>query len=112
MRAVVHDTYGPPEVLRLEEVEQPMPKDDEVLIKVPPPAIRTNNLHLAYEQAIADSSGARPSTVGRRELPDAVPLDLELAAGRHPGMVLHSGVLADLRSAIPGRLLRTVSDAL
>jgi NADPH:quinone reductase-like Zn-dependent oxidoreductase len=34
MRAVVFDRYGPPEVLRLEEVERPVPKDDEVLIKV------------------------------------------------------------------------------
>lgn len=34
MWAVVHDTYGPPEVLRLEDVERPLPKDDEVLIKV------------------------------------------------------------------------------
>lgn len=34
MRAVVHDRYGSPDVLRLEEVEQPVPKDDEVLIKV------------------------------------------------------------------------------
>ena len=34
MRAVVHDKYGSPEVLRLEEVEQPKPKDDEVLIKI------------------------------------------------------------------------------
>ncbi len=34
MRAVVHDRYGPPEVLRLEEVQRPVPKDDEVLIKV------------------------------------------------------------------------------
>src|SRR6266508_1130070 len=34
MRAVVYDRYGPPDVLRLEEVEQPAPKDDEVLIKV------------------------------------------------------------------------------
>jgi len=34
MRAVVHDRYGPPEVLRLEEVERPVPLDDEVLVKV------------------------------------------------------------------------------
>ena len=34
MRAVVHDTYGPPEVLRLEEVERPVPRESEVLIKV------------------------------------------------------------------------------
>ncbi len=34
MRAVVHDTYGPPEVLRLEDVERPVPEDDEVLVKI------------------------------------------------------------------------------
>jgi NADPH:quinone reductase-like Zn-dependent oxidoreductase len=34
MRAVVHDRYGPPEVLRVEEVERPVPKEDEVLVNV------------------------------------------------------------------------------
>jgi NADPH:quinone reductase-like Zn-dependent oxidoreductase len=34
MRAVVHDRYGPPEVLHFEEVERPVPDDDQVLVKV------------------------------------------------------------------------------
>jgi NADPH:quinone reductase-like Zn-dependent oxidoreductase len=34
MRAVVHDRYGPPEVLRLEDVQKPVPKDDEVLVRI------------------------------------------------------------------------------
>ena len=34
MRAVVHDAYGPPEVLRIEDVAQPVPADDEILVRV------------------------------------------------------------------------------
>src|SRR4030081_670714 len=34
MRAVVYDEYGPPDVLRLEDVERPVPNEDEVLVKV------------------------------------------------------------------------------
>src|SRR4029077_9461544 len=34
MRAVVYDRYGPPEVQRLEEVERPIPTDDEVLVRI------------------------------------------------------------------------------
>jgi NADPH:quinone reductase-like Zn-dependent oxidoreductase len=34
MRAVVHDRYGPPEVLRLEDVERPVPAEDELLVRV------------------------------------------------------------------------------
>ncbi len=34
MRAVVYDRYGPPDVLRLEEVERPVPGDDELLIRI------------------------------------------------------------------------------
>jgi NADPH:quinone reductase-like Zn-dependent oxidoreductase len=34
MKAVVHDRYGPPEVLRVGEVERPVPKEDEVLVRV------------------------------------------------------------------------------
>src|SRR6266850_3328529 len=34
MRAAVFDRYGPPEVQRLEDVERPVPKADEVLVKI------------------------------------------------------------------------------
>src|SRR6266550_5723974 len=34
MKAVVYDRYGPREVLHIEEVERPVPKDDELLVRV------------------------------------------------------------------------------
>jgi NADPH:quinone reductase-like Zn-dependent oxidoreductase len=34
MRAVVHDRYGPPEVLRVGDVERPVQKEGEVLVRV------------------------------------------------------------------------------
>jgi len=34
MKAVVHRCYGPPDVIRLEEIAKPVPKNDEILVRV------------------------------------------------------------------------------
>jgi NADPH:quinone reductase-like Zn-dependent oxidoreductase len=46
MKAVVQDRYGPPEVLRVEEVERPVPKDDEILIRVCAATVSQTDTHV------------------------------------------------------------------
>jgi NADPH:quinone reductase-like Zn-dependent oxidoreductase len=46
MKAVVHDRYGPPEVLYVEEVERPVPKDDEVLVRVHATTVTRTDCHM------------------------------------------------------------------
>ena len=46
MKAVVHDRYGPPEVLRIEEVERPVPNDDEVLVRVHASTVTQTDCHM------------------------------------------------------------------
>ena len=46
MRAVVHDRYGPPSVLRVEEVEPPVPREDEVLVRVRATTVNRTDCHV------------------------------------------------------------------
>lgn len=45
MRAVVHDRYGPPEVLRIEEVPTPEPAENEVLVRVRASTVNRSDVH-------------------------------------------------------------------
>jgi NADPH:quinone reductase-like Zn-dependent oxidoreductase len=46
MKAIVYTEYGPPDVLNLEEVQKPVPKDDEVLVKVHAASANAADWHL------------------------------------------------------------------
>jgi len=46
MKAIVQTRYGSPNALRLEEVDKPVPRDDEVLVRVSAAAVNIGDWHL------------------------------------------------------------------
>src|SRR5262249_50677520 len=45
VRAVIHDRYGPPEVLRVEEIGRPVPGEREVLVMVHAATVNRTDCH-------------------------------------------------------------------
>ena len=57
MKAIVYHEYGSPGVLKCEEVEKPVPRDNEVLIKVP--AASVNPLDWGLMKGSGSEGGTR-----------------------------------------------------
>jgi NADPH:quinone reductase-like Zn-dependent oxidoreductase len=61
MKTIVRDRYGSPDVLRLEEIDKPVPGDDDVLVKVHAASVNTADLdHLrGLPHAVRLATGLR-----------------------------------------------------
>ena len=57
MKAIVYTEYGSPDVLHLQEMERPTPKEDEALVKVHAASINAADLEILRGIGVPVSEG-------------------------------------------------------
>jgi NADPH:quinone reductase-like Zn-dependent oxidoreductase len=83
MKAIVYEKYGPPDVLELREIEKPVPRDNEVLIKI---------------RAVSINGSDREGLIGK-------PLYARLGGLRSPGLSILGSDIAGIVE-IAGRAIK------
>jgi NADPH:quinone reductase-like Zn-dependent oxidoreductase len=79
MKAIVYTEYGSPDVLRLEEVTKPTPKDDEVLIKVHAATVTAGDVNMRGFTFVPPGFGPLPRLMFGLRQPKKAILGTELA---------------------------------
>ncbi len=79
MKAIVYTQYGPPDVLQLKEVEKPVPKNNEVLIKVYATSVTTGDCNVRGFTFVPPGFGSLPRLMFGIRKPKRTILGVELA---------------------------------
>ena len=85
MRAVVRDRYGPPEVLRVEDVAEPAPASDEVLVRIHATGVTRSDAHLRAGEPFVSRIGSGLRRPKRRILGHELAGEVEAAGALFAG---------------------------
>ncbi len=105
MKAIIHDTYGSPDVLELKEVEKPTPKDGEVLVKVHAAALNAYDWHMLTADMLAVRvMGAGLFKPKRKSVGADVAGKVEAVGGKVTGLRPGDEVFGDIAGSGGGSL--------
>ena len=68
MKAIVREEYGSPDVIELVEIDKPVPRDDEVVVKVHAAPVNTADYLMGRPRITRVASGLRRPRNGRMGL--------------------------------------------